>query len=108
MRDPMDTLYSCAKHKFDDAGLEWTLTPEQLAMQYYLYLKNMEHFRKALPGRIIDVQYEQLTNDPETVMKKVIKQIGDIKWEDDILNFHSSKRIVHTHSMTRKLTAWRT
>jgi hypothetical protein len=25
MRDPMDTLFSCYKHKFDDAGLEWAL-----------------------------------------------------------------------------------
>jgi hypothetical protein len=36
MRDPMDTLYSCFKHKFDDTGLEWSMDPEELALQYYL------------------------------------------------------------------------
>ena len=36
MRDPMDTLFSCYKHKFDDSGLEWALDAEELALQYYL------------------------------------------------------------------------
>ena len=102
MRDPMDTLYSCIKHKFDDGGLEWTMDPQQLATQYYLYLLNMAHFRKVLPGRVIDVQYEKLIHNPEETIRTVIDAIGDIKWEDNILNFHSSKRIVHTHSMSRK------
>jgi hypothetical protein len=29
MRDPMDTLFSCYKHKFDDSGLEWALDFER-------------------------------------------------------------------------------
>lgn len=60
----------------------------------------MDHFRKALPGRVVDVLYEELIQDPKRTMKRVLKEIG-VKWEDAILNFHETKRIVHTHSMTR-------
>jgi tetratricopeptide (TPR) repeat protein len=102
MRDPMDTLYSCVKHKFDDSGLEWTLDPDQLAQQYALYLGIIAHFRKVLPGRVVDVRYEELIHRPEEVMRRVVDKIGDIQWDDSILSFHSSQRIVHTPSMSRK------
>ena len=104
MRDPMDTLYSCFKHKFDDSGLEWSLDAEQLALQYYLYLSIMDHFRTVLPGRVIDVRYEQLIHDPSTVMRDIVNKIGDIGWDENILKFHNSKRIVHTHSQSRKFS----
>lgn len=50
MRDPMDTLFSCYKHKFDDSGLEWSLDAEALAHQYYL-CKNMTQ------RRVLDQHY---------------------------------------------------
>lgn len=34
MRDPMDTLFSCYKHKFDDKGLEWVRFDEV----YYFFI----------------------------------------------------------------------
>jgi hypothetical protein len=98
MRDPMDTLFSCYKHRFDDKGLEWTLDPEALALQYATYLDIMYHFRMVLPGRVIDVRYEELVSNPEGVMKNIIEKLG-LKWNPSILQFHSSQRIVQTHSM---------
>ena len=56
MRDPMDTLFSCFRCKFDDAGLEWSLDPAHLSLQYALYLEIMQHFRKVLPGRVVDIR----------------------------------------------------
>jgi len=34
VRDPMDTLFSCYKNKFDDKGLEWALDIKDLVLQY--------------------------------------------------------------------------
>ena len=34
VRDPMDTLFSCYKNKFDDKGLEWALDMKDLVLQY--------------------------------------------------------------------------
>ncbi|CAN0040385.1 unnamed protein product, partial [Ectocarpus fasciculatus] len=98
VRDPMDTILSCFKHKFDDSGLDWALDMKRLSRQYINYLKNMHHFKKILPGRIYDVSYEALVTSTESTIKGVIKKV-DIRWDDDVLNFHSKNRTVHTHSM---------
>ena len=97
MRDPMDTLFSCYKHKFDEEGLRWSLDFELLVDQYVAYLEIMAHFRKVLPGRVYDVRYEELVEDPERVMRGVLKHIG-LSWDASILEFHRKNRTVQTHS----------
>jgi tetratricopeptide (TPR) repeat protein len=97
VRDPMDTLWSCYRHKFDDRGLDWSLDPERLVSQYVIYVKLMDHFRKILPGRIIEVSYEALVSDPEAVMRPLMKKVG-LEWSDDIMKFHQTNRTVQTHS----------
>lgn len=57
VRDPMDTLFSCYRNKFDHAGLEWTTDFDDLALQYSLYLELIQHFRMVLPGRVVDIRY---------------------------------------------------
>jgi len=100
IRDPMDTLLSCFKHKFDDGGLEWSLDVNHLVAHYVQYLKIVNHFRKVLPGRVLDVSYEQLVADPERVMKNVIAKLK-LDWDPNVLQFHKSNRTVHTHSMSQ-------
>jgi hypothetical protein len=56
VRDPLDTLLSCYKSKFDDQGLEWALDIKHLVLQYSIYLHIMHHFRSVLPNRIIDIR----------------------------------------------------
>lgn len=100
IRDPMDTIFSCYKHKFDEVGLRWSLDFEQIVNHYVVYLEIMAHFRKVLPGRVMDIRYEGLVSQPEVVMKKVLKRVG-VPWDPSILEFHSSNRTVHTHSSSR-------
>lgn len=100
MRDPMDTVFSCYNHKFDDRGLDWALSIEGIALQYSLYLETMDHFRRVLPGRVIDVRYEELVKNPLQVMQQVIKKL-DLPWDDNVLSFHKSNRTVQTHSMSQ-------
>ncbi len=56
VRDPLDTLFSCYRNKFDDAGLEWSLDVPDLVLQYAVYLEIMQHFREVLPGRVLDLR----------------------------------------------------
>lgn len=98
VRDPMDTILSCFRHKFDDTGLDWALDKERLSRQYINYLKNMHHFRKVLPDRVYDVNYEALVTSTEKTMRDVFKKI-DVRWDNDVLNFYEKNRTVHTHSM---------
>jgi hypothetical protein len=39
VRDPLDTLLSCFKNKFDDQGLEWSLDEKHLVLVFSIYLE---------------------------------------------------------------------
>jgi len=97
----MDTLFSCYKNKFDDKGLEWALDMKDLVLQYSIYQQTMNHFRNVLPGRVVDIQYESLVQNPEKVMKGVVEKLLKLQWEPAILTFHTQSRVVQTNSMTQ-------
>ena len=46
---------------------------------------------------MIDLEYEELVDDPEGQSKRVMEFLGR-EWTDDILEFHKSKRTVNTAS----------
>lgn len=102
IRDPMDTLFSCWKHKFDDNGLEWSLDIDHLTLQYAIYLETMDHFRRVLPDRMFEVRYEELVVNPTKILSQIMSRLG-LRWDDNMLDFHKSNRPVHTHSQSRKL-----
>jgi tetratricopeptide (TPR) repeat protein len=114
IRDPMDTIFSCWKHKFDDHGLSWSLSEEHLTLQFLIYLETIEHFRKVLPNRILEVRYEALIANPKKELSRVIDRIG-IDWDDNMLYFFNSNRSVQTHSQsqvrhglsTKSIGSWR-
>lgn len=82
VRDPMDTLLSCFTQKFDDSGLDWAFEPKALVNEYTDYLKIMAHFRDALPGRVIDVLYDDVVKDSDRYIRElVVKKIG-LQWHD--------------------------
>ena len=85
---------------FHGEGLRWSLDFELLVDQYVAYLEIMAHFRKVLPGRVYDVRYEDLVEDPERVMRGVLKHIG-LSWEASILEFYRMNRTVQTHSSSQ-------
>jgi hypothetical protein len=82
VRDPMDTLLSCFTHKFDDKGLEWAFDEQSLVEQFRQYLTIMAHFRKELPGRVIDVNYEDLVRQPEEHVRSLIVDKLGLPWSD--------------------------
>jgi len=100
VRDPLDTLLSCYKHKFDDSGLEWSLDVHHLVTVYTQYLEIMHHYRTVLPDRVLDVSYEQLVADPEKIMRSVISSLK-LDWDPKILEFYKTNRTVQTHSMAQ-------
>lgn len=101
VRDPLDTLFSCLRNKFDHNGLEWSMNITALINQYVAYLDIMHHFREVLPRRVVDIQYEDLVHKPEAVMRQVLQVLG-LPWDPAVLNFHSSDRVSQTNSQSRK------
>ncbi|MCH8537713.1 MAG: sulfotransferase [Alkalimonas sp.] len=85
-REPMDHAYAIYKHLFANAyPFSYDLTELGRYMQGYQQL--MQHWQQLLPGRIHQVQYENLVRQPEQVAPALFA-FCDLPWQDDYLNFH--------------------
>lgn len=74
----------------------------------------MAHWRAVLPGRVIDVLYDDLVHDTERVIREVVAKL-DVEFQPGMLEFYRSQRPVQTNSMsqvrqpinTHGLRSWR-
>lgn len=94
VRDPMDTLLSCFTQKFDDKGLEWAFQPDTLVDMYLDYLVLMNHFRNELPGRVLDINYEEVVRHPDRIIKNLIVNKLGLTWDERCVVFFSFLLIV--------------
>ena len=95
-RDPMDNCVSCFTNQFNQRH-GYNADLETLGLYYREYLRLMDHWAKALPLRLLEVQYEQTVADPETAARRLVDFVG-LAWDDACLRFHESKRAVTTPS----------
>lgn len=96
-RDPMYTCLSCFKTLFQESsGYSYDLT--ELGHYYQAYELLMDHWRTALPGAILDVRYEDVVQDVETMARRLVN-FCVLPWDDACLSFHETERPVHTASV---------
>lgn len=95
-RNPMDCGYSLYKQYFTQ-GVEFSYSLENIAQYYNGYLQLMDHWDSLLPGRVFHLQYEQLVQEPETVVRALLDHIG-LAFEPACLDFHKTSRAVRTAS----------
>lgn len=95
-RDPIDNCLSIYFQKFL-RGHPYAYDLKDIGHQYLLYQKMMEHWHSVLPGRIMDLQYENLISDPERWSRKLIQHVG-LQWDDACLTPHKLERTVKTAS----------
>jgi tetratricopeptide (TPR) repeat protein len=100
MRDPVDTCISCFSKLFS-AEQNHTYDLGELGRYYKRYEQLMAHWRRVLPpGRMLDVQYEDVVGDLETQARRIIAYCG-LPWDDACLAFHKTDRPVRTASATQ-------
>lgn len=73
-RDPVDNCVSILGHAGVDASLPGD--PAALAAYYVGYMRLMQHWHDAMPGRIMDVSYESLVDKPEMILRVVCSFLG--------------------------------
>jgi hypothetical protein len=56
----------------------------------------MGHWHRVLAGRLLDIQYETLTAEPQIQKLLDFCQVG---WDSKLLNFHQQQRPVSTASV---------
>lgn len=75
-RDPMDSCFSNLKELFAANSHPYSYDFADLAGHFRNYSKLMGHWHSIAPGRILDVNYEDLVSDPETAARRVMSYCG--------------------------------
>ena len=95
-RNPMDGCFSCFKQYFAK-GQHFTYDLDDIARYYKDYEKIMEFWNSYFPGSIHTVLYEDVIQDSENQVRKMIEFL-DLDFEESCLSFYKSSRPVKTAS----------
>jgi hypothetical protein len=95
-RDPMSCCFSNFKQLYAK-GQEFTYGIENIARYYRTYLELMRHWDEALPGKVLRVQHEDVVDDLEGSVRRILDHCG-LPFEEACINFHQNKRSVRTPS----------
>lgn len=96
-RSPFDTCLSIWQQNFNDAH-SYARNLADLGHHYAHYLQLMQHWREVLPGRLLEIEYEDLVENQEEVSRKLIDFVG-LPWDDACLRPQDVKRTVLTASV---------
>ena len=96
VRDPLEVCFSNLRELFSSAN-PFSYEMGELAAWFIDYRRLMAHWHALFPGRILDVDYAELTRDPETVMRRVAAFCG-IDYVPCMRDPRSSTRAVATAS----------
>ena len=96
-RAAIDTALSIHQTHFH-MGLAFPTGGAELVAYFRCYQRLIHHWRKVLPAdRFMEVDYEELTRAPETVIRRIIAGCG-LAWDDACLRPESNPRAVKTPS----------
>lgn len=95
-RHPLDSCLGCYKQLFA-RGQPFTYDLYEIGEYYLEYRRLMDHWHRVLPGRVLDVQYEDLVIDTEAQVRRLLEYCG-LPWEEACLRFHENPRAVRTAS----------
>jgi tetratricopeptide (TPR) repeat protein len=95
-REPMACCFSNLKQLFAK-GQEFTYSIEDIARYYRTYLELMGHWNRVLPGKVLQVQHEDLVDDLEGNVRRILEFCG-LEFEPACIEFHRTERSVRTAS----------
>ena len=95
-REPMSACVANFK-QFYVRGQEFSYGLEEVAGYYRAYLDLTRHWRAALPGRVLTVLYEDLVEDLEASLRRILAYC-ELDFDPACLEFHLGRRVVNTPS----------
>jgi len=95
-REAMACCFSNFKQLFA-SGQEFTYSIDDIARYYGSYLELMEHWNSVLPGKILRVQHEDLVDDLEGNVRRLL-EFCDLEFEPACLEFYKTERSIRTAS----------
>jgi tetratricopeptide (TPR) repeat protein len=95
-RHPLDSCLGSFKQLFAK-GQAFTYDLTELAEYYLQYYRMMNHWNEVLPAKILDVHYEDVVEDLEVEVRRILEHCG-LPFADQCLHFHETDRAVMTAS----------
>ncbi len=95
-REPMACCFGNLKQLFA-SGQEFSYNINDIARYYRTYLEIMRHWNAVLPGRILTVHHEDVVDDLEGSVRRILDFCG-LRFEPACLKFHKTPRSVRTAS----------
>jgi tetratricopeptide (TPR) repeat protein len=95
-REPMACCFGNLKQLFAQ-GQEFSYSAQDIARYYRTYLELMRHWDEVLPGRVLRVHHEDVVDDLEGQVRRILDHCG-LAFEPGCLAFHQSARSVRTPS----------
>src|SRR5262249_26737763 len=95
-RDVRDVGLSCWLTHF--RHIRWACDLEHIGTRIVQYQRLMEHWRRVLRARMLELDYEEIVADLPGAARKLVAFCG-LEWDPGCLDFHKTKRVVRTASM---------
>jgi tetratricopeptide (TPR) repeat protein len=98
-RDPLDTCLGNFRQVFVEKlpYYHYSFDLHDIGRYYILFDRLMAHWRKVLPGRILELRYESLVEAQEAETRRLLEHCG-LPWHDACLHFEHNTAPVATAS----------
>lgn len=98
-RHPLDTCLSNFRQLFapESPYFDYSYDLLDIAHYYILFDRLMAHWKRAFPGRILEVQYETLVAEQDRNSREIVAHCG-LEWDDACLAFEKNATPVTTAS----------
>jgi hypothetical protein len=96
IRHPLDTILSVFSNSLTH-GFHCAFALESAAQHYRLVMELVEHYRSELPLRYLPVRYEDIVDDQENSVRRMLDFIGE-PFDEACLSFHENRRYARTAS----------
>ena len=95
-RHPLDSCVGSYKQLFA-RGQPFTYDLYEIGEFYLEYQRMMDHWHDVLPGKVLDVQYEDVVGNLEPEVRRLLEHCG-LEFEEACLRFYETERAVKTAS----------
>jgi hypothetical protein len=95
-RHPMACCFSSYKQQFTE-GHRYSYSLVDIGRFYRDYVELMDHFDRAIPGKVHRIYYENMIDDTEAEVRRLLSYCG-LPFESTCLRFYENQRPVRTPS----------
>jgi tetratricopeptide (TPR) repeat protein len=96
-RNRLDNGMACFMASLSPAVMPWATDLSHIGFAWRQYERLMAHWRRTLDLNMLEVQYEDLVNDTEAQVRRIIDFCG-LPWDERCLRYWEAERVVLTPS----------